>query len=383
MARFLWHRARFVGASALALAVLSGFPGSASAVGLGPMVNRETTITIVSAMTSVSCWSSSECVAVGWYAQSRSSGTVTITTSSSPGLGLVYRTTDGGTSWKRVNLHVAVGELTSVSCPSASLCVAVDLEAKGGPFSRAVISKDAGRHWTVTKITIPGVYFAATAIDCPSSSICFTGSGGDRGLAKSTDGGRTWKLIAKFANVNQIACPTVNVCEVATFDGLMLRTTNGGASWTSQFPLPTRKVAYWGVSCPTASTCGVVTSHGSFLRTTDGGKKWTQHFIGLRVNTLKIAQLTIVACTSGSTCEVGGFAGEGDWAVFETTNGGAIWTLDKIPTMVSGLLGMECSADGACEMAGEGSVNSPSHTAIFKTDDGVDWTSQPVSYPGQ
>jgi photosystem II stability/assembly factor-like uncharacterized protein len=215
MATFLRHRARFLGAFVLALAVLSGFPASASAVGLGPMINRETTITIVSAMTSVSCWSVSDCVAVGWYAQSRSSGTVYI--------GLVYRTTDGGTSWKRVNLNGPVEELESVSCPSASLCVAVGEEWKGRAFSSALLSKDAGRHWTDTTMTFPGIVdFGPTAIDCPSSSICFTGSGGGIGLGKSTDGGRTWKLIAKFANVNQIACPTVNVCEVATFDGLML-----------------------------------------------------------------------------------------------------------------------------------------------------------------
>jgi photosystem II stability/assembly factor-like uncharacterized protein len=336
-------------------------------------------------MTSVSCWSSSECVAVGWYAQSRSSGTVTITTSSSPGLGLVYRTTDGGTSWKRVNLHVAVGELTSVSCPSASLCVAVDLEAKGGPFSRAVISKDAGRHWTVTKITIPGVYFAATAIDCPSSSICFTGSGGDRGLAKSTDGGRTWKLIAKFANVNQIACPTVNVCEVATAR-LMLRTTNSGRSWTRQFP-PSAVPIYLGVSCPTASTCGVVGASSSLLMTTDGGKKWTHHSVGIRVHTVKIQFLTIVSCASTSTCVVGGFAGP-YWDTFETPNGGNTWTAARSPDLTAilqGLFSIQCYADGACEMAGQVAYYSlpPLHAAIFTTTDGIDWTSQPVSYPGQ
>ncbi|MGO9963007.1 MAG: WD40/YVTN/BNR-like repeat-containing protein [Acidimicrobiales bacterium] len=221
-------------------------------------------------------------------------------------------------------------------------------------------------------MTIPGtVYFAATAVGCPSSSICFTGSGAS-GLAKSTDGGRTWKLqIANIGAVDQIDCSTVNICEVATV-GFMLRTTNGGANWTRQL---SARIIYLGVSCPTASTCGVVTDHGFFLRTRDGGKKWTRHSVGLQ-------QATIVSCVSTSTCEVGGFTQESIWAAFKTTDEGSTWTPDNLPTewSIGGLLGIQCYGDGTCMMTGE---YPASNAGIFTTTDGIDWTSRPVAYPGQ
>jgi photosystem II stability/assembly factor-like uncharacterized protein len=360
MATFLWRRARFVGAFVLALAVLSGFPASAS-VGLRPIVNRQAYSN--STMTGVSCWSAAGCVAVGWYAGGNSK------------LGLVYRTTDGGTSWNRVSLS-PTGDIDSVSCPSASHCVAVGEDSNNEGLGRAILTTDGGRRWTVTSMSLPGGdHFGATTVDCPSSSICFSGGGG--GVAKSTDGGRTWKTEGinpqAYDTVMQVDCPTTSVCDAAA-NGHLLRTTNGGASWTQQ--LAPINAIYWGVSCPTASTCGVVTSSGTFLRTTDGGQKWTRHSVGLK-------QATIVSCASMSTCEVGGFTQASIWAVYETTNGGNTWTPDRLPVPpatdpngnIQSLRGIQRYADGTCMMVGQ----YPGTTAaIFKTTDGVNWTSQPV-----
>jgi photosystem II stability/assembly factor-like uncharacterized protein len=243
--------------------------------------------------------------------------------------------------------------MKGISCWSSSGCVAVGWYAAGN-------------------LSLPGGdRFAPGTVDCPSSSTCFSGGGE---VAKSTDGGRTWKPErAEYGTVMQIDCPTASVCYAGTSGGLV-RTTNGGASWTQQLLPFTRNSIVWGVSCPTPSTCGVVTSSGSFLRTTDGGKKWTRHSVGFK-------QATIVGCRSTSKYEVGGFIESGDWAAFETTNRGNTWTPAKSPTdgSIQGLLGMQCYGDGSCNMAGE----YPGTTAaIFTTTDGVDWASQPVPYPG-
>jgi photosystem II stability/assembly factor-like uncharacterized protein len=349
MATFLRHRARFLGAFALALAVLSGFSGSASAVGLGPMVNRQAYYN--SEMTGVSCWSSSGCVAFGWYAPGNTR------------LALVLRTTDGGTSWKRVKLSIGAN---SVSCPSPSHCVAVG--------AKVLLTTDGGSRWTV--MSVPD---AGPNVDCPSRSVCF--SGWAPGV-KSTDGGRTWKTQSNkiafetYGSINQISCPTTSVCYAAT-TGYLLRTANGGASWTPLILPSTRNTMIWGVSCPTASSCGVVTGSGTFLRTTDGGKKWTRHSVGPQ-------ELTIVSCSSTFTCEVGGFTvSSASWAVYETTNGGNTWTPDGLPSPpatnpngnIQFLAGIQCYGGGTCMMVGQ----YPGTTAaIFKTTDGVDWTSQPV-----
>ena len=60
--------------------------------------------------------------------------------------------------------------------------------------------------------------------------------------------------------------------------GTILRTTNGGTTWTSQTSGTTNEL--WGVSFTDANTGTAVGSEGTILRTTNGGTTWTSQTSG-------------------------------------------------------------------------------------------------------
>ena len=103
--------------------------------------------------------------------------------------------------------------------------------------------------------------------------------------------------------------------------GVLLVTSDGGATWTRQrFYLPQRGLD---VTFSDASTGWLVTDAGTVLTTSDGGAGWT---------VVKQAELTAQAIAASGSCSawvVGnatGAAGEpGTSAVLRTTDGGETW----------------------------------------------------------
>ena len=61
--------------------------------------------------------------------------------------------------------------------------------------------------------------------------------------------------------------------QLLVMDGTILRTTNGGTTWTSQSSGTTNYLN--GVSFTDANTGTVVGDNGTILRTTNGGTNWT------------------------------------------------------------------------------------------------------------
>jgi phosphoenolpyruvate synthase/pyruvate phosphate dikinase len=118
---------------------------------------------------------------------------------------------DGGRSWDLRVAHVGgrVGDLNSMSCPTAATCVSV------------------GFGWT---------HLAASA---PGSSYLFWGA-----VERSVDGGRTWTEVTEpeASNLTGISCATgtPDCMAVGQFEnktGVILRTADDGSTWT-ETPLP-------------------------------------------------------------------------------------------------------------------------------------------------
>jgi hypothetical protein len=97
------------------------------------------------------------------------------------------------------------------------------------------------------------------------------------------------------------------------YNGTILRTTDGGATWASQVSGTTNDL--WGVSLPKADTGTAVGYDGIILRTTDGGSTW------FKQTSSAWAVLYKVLFTDANT---GTAVGEGG-AIFRTTNGGSNW----------------------------------------------------------
>ena len=69
-----------------------------------------------------------------------------------------------------------------------------------------------------------------------------------------------------------VACLSPSTCVAVGDSGTIVRTTDGGSTWSSQ-PSGTTSVL-GGVACPSPSTCVAVGNTGTLLRSTDGGSTW-------------------------------------------------------------------------------------------------------------
>jgi hypothetical protein len=152
-----------------------------------------------------------------------------------------------GRQWSAPVLIDLTGDgVESVSCASASFCMAVD--------------------WNGNALTWNGTGWSATAISCPDST---TASAGDCTTAGPFADPRAGVL-------DSVSCPTASFC--AAVDGTGYTFTWNGTSWSrpvwsATSPADPHGGALTSVSCPTARFCVAVDGDGEAL--TWNGHAWT------------------------------------------------------------------------------------------------------------
>jgi len=155
------------------------------------------------------------------------------------------------------------------------------------------------------------------------------------------------------------------------------------ASWTQQ-TLPTGTGGVFGISCTDASHCVAISyasPGGGVLVTTDGGASWGTQSVPVQHGDL-YGYLTDVSCVNASDCWIVGIAANASASygiVDVTTDGGAQWSAQTVPSGIVGLYGVTCVNASDCWAIGDqGSGGSLSVTPaiIATTDGGASWTQQ-------
>jgi len=153
-------------------------------------------------------------------------------------------------------------------------------------------------------------------VSCPTSQCCYVlGSGRLRGLWATSDAGKHWvkRRLPGSTYFASVDFPTSLTGWVVSADGTVLKTVDGGVTWTKQ-----RAGSELGISnevCFTDARHGwVVGAQGLILHTDDGGAQWTEQSSG-------------TTSTLEDVCFVDRLHG---WAVggdvrLRTTNGGLTW----------------------------------------------------------
>jgi photosystem II stability/assembly factor-like uncharacterized protein len=95
--------------------------------------------------------------------------------------------------------------------------------------------------------------------------------------------------------------------------GLILKTTNGGTSWVSQYSEPYTML--WSVCFTDTNTGYAVGYNGTILKTTNGGASWTKQSSGTSSNLYSVRF---------ADSNVGYAVGAGG-TILKTTNGGTSW----------------------------------------------------------
>jgi hypothetical protein len=240
-------------------------------------------------------------------------------------------------------------DLLSVSCSSASHCVAV------GKAGTVLVTTD-GSTWE-TKSS--GTSQQLNGVSCASDSLCMAvGNGGT--ILTSNNGGNSW-TVAKVGNnnYNDISCPVPNSCYGVGDGGQVV--INGASAQLGHTPL-------YGIDCPEDDTCFLVglgrtyyyidgspqligPNTGEFIHRgiscplstkclfignrLDGNQKGMLHFINNGVtdvaNPIEIDttdELNDIICFNETTCYVVGSNG----SILATSNGGSSWSSETTIT---------------------------------------------------
>ena len=233
------------------------------------------------------------------------------------GFGQVLRSTDAARdgTWTTTARAPQWDGLDSVSCPSASLCVAT-----GG--GRIYTSTDPGDPSRWTSTTLPGPDQFVGDVVCQSVSLCLIDPAGV-GLAFSTNppsGRWTVTSLPTKYSLTGAFCSSQLHCLVSNFNGQEFSTANPASGrWHTSPTTPTFTTG----TCPTPRLCVAFNDYPlktTIDTTTDfGSGKWKRHRTG--------DSLISVACPSAKLCVAVGAYGE-----IETTTDPAadIWTGSRI-----------------------------------------------------
>lgn len=185
----------------------------------------------------------------------------------------------------------------AVSCPSVSLCVAVD---DSGNVVTSTDPTGGAATWRAARIDngLP-----LSGVSCGSADLCVVHDQSDNLLASTapTSSAQAWKKIELEDGPSALSCPSVSLC-VGVNDSDVLTSTNpagGAAAWTST-RLPGHH-SLLTVSCASTQLCVApdidVMLTGAVLTSTDptaGAGAWTRTAVGPR------AAWVTVSCVSGA-----------------------------------------------------------------------------------
>ena len=361
-----------------------GTPVAIGTTNGGATWTLEKTPTSPSILDAVSCASTTTCVAVGF------------------GSGLM--TTNGGTTWTSVSPG---GDLVGISCPSTSTCVAVGSAEQTGPCSHTPLpgcpdqpyvawTTNGGASWSesgagTSNSTNGG---SLTSVSCPTTTQCMVAGSAVSGvLSPSTAneyvvvlsgsctmvgcGGSGIPSLSSINVLDGVSCPSSSLC-VAVGDGHIA--TAGATPTTQDAPFGVVSA----VSCASASDCmaagGTSNYVAAIANSADGGSSWATSFTA----PYGVDDLDAVSCPTTSVCiAVGGaesgFAGFGNMgpgAVVNSTDGGATWTVQSLPTDAGALGAISCASTTVCEALGTTTSGNPE--ILGTANGGTTWQDQAV-----
>ena len=203
-------------------------------------------------------------------------------------------------------------------------------------------------------------------------------------ILRSTDGGATWTrqgspqdipdvMLGSVVALDPLTCWVVG--ETAGGYGTILRTEDGGATWTRQgSPATIPDAGLAKISAVDRDTAWVVGTPGAILFTEDGGRTWAQK----QTADIPPVLLQGVYALDAENVWVTGDIEGGYGTIFRTSDGGASWQRKGSPADVpdAALLDVHASDSDTAWIASRGSTAPPGVSVLHTDDNGASWIDQ-------
>jgi hypothetical protein len=265
-------------------------------------------------------------------------------------------------------------ELLGVSCPSTSLCAAVDVAGN------VLITRNptaASPTWSAPD-DIDGAT-ALTSVACPSTSLCMAVNGaGDALVTHDASAAEpAWSAPDDIDATNSfvyVRCPSISLCVAVDDAGNVLETDDPAAAtptWSAPTNIDGSHLLV--LSCPSASLCVAADQAGNVLSTEDPGAATPNWSAAQSIDPQ--SGFDDISCPSTSLCVAVDFSGN----AFVTNDPSAAtptWTSTHIDS--NALFAVSCASASLC-VAGDGQGNvlisdDPSSPTPTWTDTSIDPT---------
>jgi hypothetical protein len=221
--------------------------------------------------------------------------------------------------WRRETIDSGSGDaITGISCPSTTLCVAIDAS---GRVMHSTTPLTGSTAWTkpvrIDTSTQPGGGYAGlAAISCPTTKLCIAVDNSANGqVAYSTDptgGASAWQVATVGSNVSlsSVACASTTLCVIGGSERYYSVNPTGGASaWKPAGTLSGSVAVIASLTCNSTKLCigvgygdaGTGLSSGSSTPSS-GASAWTASQIGTDPPAVGAQLVDSVACPVRNFC---------------------------------------------------------------------------------
>lgn len=269
----------------------------------------------ITSIAAVACPAASDCVAVG-----------SIAGAGSTRLPVAERW--NGATWSVQGPPAPKGAtrniLTSISCPAKTSCFAVGVTTSKSGQQRTLAERWNGRSWSITPTPNPagGQEIELDSVSCPSASSCVAVGAMIQGTFAQVWNGKSWKSTAAVPNPKNsahsllfgVACPSAGDCIAVGRTIKNSKTIPLAEQWNGRRWAPQRAAAHGsvissqlaGVSCTSASACTAVgveflPSTSTGLAESWTGKRWVLRSIEIPSGSTS-SDLARVSCNSAVAC---------------------------------------------------------------------------------
>ena len=190
------------------------------------------------------------------------------------------------------------GTLTSVSCPTSTFCTAISAQGTAVTYD--------GRSWSSPVSVGPS---ATYEVSCPTVTFCAAVGANRIPGDPNTVGifnGHSWSTFqtsssgAESDRLMDISCATSRFCVAVDLDGQVL--TFDGTNWSANPGAVIKGLT--SVSCPSVSFCLAVTTSGNYV--TFDGRSWSTSAV---IPGFQTSIAPSVSCSSAAACTTIGLSG--------------------------------------------------------------------------